>query len=140
MPLESDVLPAKKRSAKVLVAEDNGVNRLVIRTLLAKLAHFDLTVDIVEDGQQALDYVMQAGPADVVLMDVQMPVMDGLLATKKIRVWEASQGQAHLPIIALTANVYEQDRQNCLAAGMDDFLAKPLDIQKLEAMLLRYVA
>ncbi|WP_300112408.1 ATP-binding protein [Rhodoferax sp.] len=129
------MLPARKRSAKILVAEDNAVNRLVINAVLRNLAHFDLTLNMVENGQQALDFIIQGGAPDVALMDVQMPVMDGLTAVAQIRQWEAAQGKARLPIIALTANAYEEDRQNCFAVGMDDFLAKPLDIGKLEAAL-----
>ena len=123
------------RSAHILVAEDNAVNRLVVKAMLSDMVHFDLTIDMVVDGQQALDFITQGGTPDVVLMDVQMPVMDGLAATAQIREWEAAQDKPHLTIIALTANVYEENRQNCLAAGMDDFLAKPLDIAKLEAAL-----
>jgi len=75
---------------------------------------------------------------DLVLMDVQMPIMGGLDATEKIRLWESEHGTPRLPIIALTANAYEEDRHKCLVAGMDDFLAKPLDMEKLQAVLVRF--
>jgi CheY-like chemotaxis protein len=131
--------PGEKLVAQILVAEDNSSNRLVIKALLGNLAQFDLALHFVEDGQQALDYITQGQRPDVVLMDIQMPVMDGMQASQKIRAWEAAQARPRLPIIALTANAYEEDQQNCLAAGMDDFLTKPLDIRKLEARLLRWL-
>lgn len=133
------MLPAQKMSVRILVAEDDAVNRLVIKAVLGNMTRFDLTLELVADGQQALDFITRGGAPDVVLMDVQMPVVDGLTATAQIRHWEAVQGKAHLPIIALTANAYEEDRQNCLNAGMDDFLAKPLDIGRLEAKLVRWL-
>jgi CheY-like chemotaxis protein len=141
LPAKADgavaALNLAKKQAHILVAEDNAVNRLVIQAMLGNSDHFDVTLILVEDGQQALDFMTQGGTPDLVLMDVQMPVMDGLVATAQIRNWEAAQGKPRLPIIALTANAYEEDRNSCLAVGMDDFLAKPLDIQKLEAALMR---
>ena len=138
--LEAEGIPGKNQLIRVLVAEDNSINRLIVKSLLAKLVHFDTTLHIVEDGQQALDFITQGGRPDVVLMDVQMPVMDGLTATQKIRAWETSLNQTRVPIIALTADTHEAARQNCLAAGMDDFLIKPLIILKLEAMMRRLFA
>jgi CheY-like chemotaxis protein len=132
-------LPAQKRNAHILVAEDSVVNRVVIQALLDNMAPFDMTLEMTENGQQALDYITRGGTPDAVLMDMQMPVMDGLDATAKIRQWEALHNKPHLPIIALTANAYEEDRRACLNAGMDDFLAKPLDATLLEAILLRWL-
>lgn len=126
--------------ARILVAEDNNVNRMVITALLKSMARFAFDLTIMHDGQQALDWVTQGGAPDVVLMDLQMPVLDGLDTTVQIRQWEAVHKHAPVPIIALTANAYEEDRHRCMAAGMNDFLAKPLDISKLEAILLRYLA
>jgi len=126
--------PLAKRQARILVVEDNLVNRTVISAILGNLEGFDLTLEMAENGQLAVDFMLQGGEVDPVLMDAQMPVMDGLQATAVIRSWQAAQGKAATPIVALTANAYEEDRQNCFAAGMNEFLAKPLDIKKLEAV------
>ena len=107
--------------------------------MLGELDALGLTVTIVEDSQQALDFITQGGAPDLVLMDVQMPVTGGLATTEQIRLWEADQSQPHVAIVALTANAFEEDRQQCLAAGMDDFMVKPLDLQKLRAMLERWL-
>ena len=120
----------------VLVVEDNPTNRKVIEALLAKLG---LRVSIAQDGRQGLDAVIYGDDIDLVLMDIQMPVMDGLEATRQIRRWEQEGGRGHLPVIALTADAYEDDRQNARAAGMDDFLAKPVVMQTLEAMLRQWL-
>ena len=105
---------------RVLIAEDNPVNQLVIKKVLSKLS---ITPDLVNNGQEAVDLCHQKD-YDVVLMDVQMPVMDGLAATRQIR--SADQRQPH--IIALTANAMDGDRELCIAAGMDDYMSKPVDI------------
>jgi CheY-like chemotaxis protein len=78
------------------------------------------------------------GP-DLILMDLQMPVMDGYDATEKIRQWETTNQRSHLPIIALTANAFEEDRQHCLAVGMDDFLTKPIALEALKLALARWL-
>jgi PAS domain S-box-containing protein len=131
---------ASDLTGTVLIAEDNLVNRMVIMAMLGELGCSGLTVTVVEDGQQALDYITQGvALPDLVLMDVQMPVMGGLEATEKIRLWQADQGKPRVPIVALTANAFEEDRQQCLAAGMDDFMVKPLDLLKLRAMLVRWL-
>ena len=119
-------------SGHVLVAEDNPTNRAVIGTLLRKL---EIGFECVEDGHAAVIAVAQESRPDLVLMDVQMPIMDGLEATSRIRRWEADNGATHLPIVALTASAYDEDRQRCLDAGMDDFLTKPVHLDELEAML-----
>jgi signal transduction histidine kinase len=134
----SVAVSARDLTGTVLIAEDNLVNRMVIMAMLGELDASGLSVTVVEDGQQALDFITQGGMPDLVLMDVQMPVMDGLEATEKIRLWQADHGKPRLPIVALTANAYEDDRQKCLAVGMDDFLVKPLDMKKLHATLTRW--
>ena len=123
-------------SSHVLVVEDNQTNRLVASTMLGKLG---MTVSFAEDGQQAVNAVCQTGSIDLVLMDVQMPVMDGYIATEKIRAWERETGHRRIPIIALTANAYAEDHIRCLAAGMDDYLAKPVDFAQLEKILARHL-
>jgi PAS domain S-box-containing protein len=120
----------------VLVVEDNPVNCHVIKTLLGKLG---LQVSLALDGAQALLAVTQGGAFDLVLMDINMPVLDGYAATEGIRRWEGNGASARLPIIALTANAFEEDRQRCLAAGMDDFLTKPVSVVELRTALQRWL-
>jgi PAS domain S-box-containing protein len=124
-------------TGRVLVAEDDRTNRKVVEALLNKLG---LTAVFAEDGQQALDAVTQGDTSDLILMDIHMPVMDGHLATEKIRQWEAENGQPRRPIIALTADAFETDHQLCLAAGMDDFLTKPIAIGTLREVLGKWLS
>ena len=126
-------------SGHVLVVEDNRVNQRVIRALLDSLG---LTCVVEEDGQQGFDAVKRAGNAarpDLILMDLQMPVLDGYGATAKIRLWEAESSLPRLPIIALTADAFAEDQQHCIDAGMDDFLAKPVDRDALAITLRRWL-
>jgi len=124
-------------SGRVLVVEDNPVNCLVIEALLAGMG---LTLTTVRDGQQALD-ALQRGDVmpDLILMDIQMPVMDGYTATQRIRQWEADNHRTRIPIIALTADAFEEDHQHCLAVGMDDFLTKPISLATLQRALFKWV-
>ncbi|TAK46756.1 MAG: response regulator [Xanthobacteraceae bacterium] len=112
----------------VLVAEDNEINALLARALLAKLGH---RVVITGNGEAALESWLAAGaagtPYDLVLMDVQMPEMDGIEATRRIRALEAARHLPRMPVLALTASALGEDREACLAAGMDGFIVKPLD-------------
>jgi two-component system sensor histidine kinase/response regulator len=117
---------------RVLIAEDNPVNRLVIETMLRKRG---IGVDLAEDGEQALS--MLAPEHRAVFMDCQMPNVDGYEATRRIRA--AESGDAHVPIIAMTANALAGDRERCLQAGMDDYLSKPLRSADLDAVLARWV-
>ncbi|MEI6415081.1 MAG: PAS domain S-box protein, partial [Pseudomonadota bacterium] len=123
-------------SGRVLVVEDNRINCRVIEAMLKQ---FGVTAVLARDGQQALDALLGGDPADLILMDLHMPVMDGYTATGKIRQWEAENNQPRHPIIALTADAFEEDRQRCLAAGMDDFLTKPIVMDVLKAMLNRWL-
>jgi CheY-like chemotaxis protein len=134
--LERDVVRSTPlRPLRVLVAEDNRVNQLVIRRLLERLRH---TVILCADGRAAVAAVEAERP-DLVLMDVQMPEMDGFAATAAIRACEAMHpGGRRLPIVALTAFAMKGDRERCLAAGMDDYLTKPIRRDQLEAVLARY--
>jgi PAS domain S-box-containing protein len=126
----------------ILAVDDNPTNRLVLKAMLKKSG---VRCDFVEDGQQAVDAITGGMNPDLVLMDCQMPVMDGFEATLQIRRWEIEQAEhaenarPRLPIVALTAGAFEEDRQRCLEVGMDDFLAKPLDIEKLTATLVRWL-
>jgi two-component system sensor histidine kinase/response regulator len=125
-----------KKQLRVLVAEDNPVNRKLVVTLLQKRGH---EVRAVEDGRAAVNAVASASPDgfDVAVMDVQMPVLSGLEATRAIRASEQS-GAPRLPIVALTAHAMQGDRERCLAAGMDDYLPKPIDIDDLIATVERF--
>jgi CheY-like chemotaxis protein/HPt (histidine-containing phosphotransfer) domain-containing protein len=127
--------PAPLRSLRVLVAEDNRVNQKLISFLLEKLDH---TVVLCNDGRAAIAAVEAERP-DLVLMDVQMPEMDGFAATAAIREREAARpGSGRLPIVALTAFAMKGDRERCLAAGMDDYLTKPITRDQLAAVLARF--
>lgn len=118
---------------KILLAEDNIVNQQVAKAMLAK---FGLETVIANNGMEALD-LLRDHHYDIILMDCQMPVMDGFTATAHIR--EQYQARSHLPIIALTANATENDRIDCLNAGMDDFLSKPYTLEQLRNKLLRWL-
>ena len=120
---------------RVLVVEDNATNQTVIRAMLARLG---LACEIAGDGAAGLA-AAQAG-FDLILMDVQMPVMDGLAATQAIRAREAAAGRRPCPIVALTADAFTENRQRCLDAGMDDYLTKPVDFNELTACLQRWLA
>jgi signal transduction histidine kinase/CheY-like chemotaxis protein len=120
---------------RILVAEDNEVNQLVIETLLQSIGCH--SIDIVKDGAAAVEAVQRNPRYSVVLMDVQMPVMDGIAATRAIRALEGRVCET--PIVALTANVFEADRTSYLAAGMNGFLSKPVRVPELAAELERVV-
>jgi signal transduction histidine kinase/ActR/RegA family two-component response regulator len=120
----------------VLVVEDNATNRRVIEVLLKRQG---VRFESVENGEEAVARITAGAVPDLVLMDVQMPVMDGLEAARRIRRWEQQAGRPRLPIVALTAGAFEEDRKHCQAAGMDDFLTKPLDLEKLKAALERWL-
>jgi signal transduction histidine kinase/CheY-like chemotaxis protein len=133
-PLRSTALPAAmlpsdlpERRLSVLLAEDNLVNQRLAATLLARRGH---RVTIAANGREAVDAVGR-GQFDIVLMDVQMPVMGGFEATSAIRQREQECGLPRLPIIAMTAHAMKGDRERCLAAGMDEYVTKPLDSRQL---------
>jgi PAS domain S-box-containing protein len=127
---------ALRLHCRVLMAEDNGVNQFVARNMLKSLG---CEFDIVPNGQEALAAV-QRGGYDIVLMDCQMPVMDGYEATRQIRQWERLSGQMqHLPIVALTANALVGDADVCIEAGMDGHLAKPYTRNQLGALMARWL-
>ena len=122
--------------ARVLVVEDNPVNQKVIGIFLQQLG---VSTVLAPDGQQALDRVLAGDPFDLILMDMEMPVLDGYGATKRIRQWEQDQGQARRTIIALTAGAFEEDRLRCLAAGTDEVLTKPIEFEHLTATLCKWL-
>ena len=125
------------RGKRLLVAEDIEINREILMALLEDVG---LIIDCADNGEEALTMIeSEPSKYDIVFMDVQMPVMDGLEATRRIRALPAS-ADIRLPIIAMTANVFKSDIEECLAAGMDDHLGKPLDIDKVLAMLRKYLS
>ena len=119
----------------VLVVEDNAVNRIIADEMLQSLG---LRVVEAEDGAQALE-VLAHQAVDVVLMDCQMPVMDGYTATLQIREREAIAGLPRLPIVALTANAYAEDAARARAVGMDAHLAKPYTRDQLRDLLMQWI-
>jgi len=127
---------APVRGLSVLVAEDNEINALLMRSLLTRLGHHTV---ITTNGEAALESWLAAksagAPYDLVLMDIQMPQLDGIETTKRIRAHEAGQSARPTPILALTANTMVEDRYACFEAGMDGFLVKPLDREKLTEAL-----
>ncbi len=127
-------------SAAILLVEDNKVNQTLAIRLLEKRGH---RVTVAGDGQEAVDLIAGGSHFDLVLMDMQMPVLGGIEATRAIRQGELHAGQAggrtRLPIVAMTANTMEGDRAACLAAGMDDYLAKPINQNALDEALHRWL-
>ncbi len=130
--VEPPAAQTKRPHIRVLLAEDNAINQKVAVIQLEKLG---CEVEIAGDGQAALE-AYQACPTQyaLILMDCQMPVLDGFTATRAIRVWEEGSGR-HIPVVAMTANAVAGDREACLAAGMDDYLSKPVSRKALERIL-----
>jgi len=121
------------QARRILVVEDNPTNRKVVQTFLVRKG-YDVACAV--NGREAVDQVAADRP-DLVLMDCQMPVMSGFEATELIRAREGSGPR--LPIVALTAGAFEDDRDRCLRAGMDDFITKPVDFTVLPAVLARWL-
>lgn len=119
---------------RVLVAEDNSINQKVIRHLLSRLG---CAIEVAGNGMEAVEKVRQDNGWDLILMDCQMPVMDGFEATRAIRTMQG--GARHIPIVAVTANALVGEREKCIAAGMDDYLAKPIDRDALAALINRWL-
>ena len=126
---------ARAARARILVAEDNIVNQKIAVVLLEKLGY---RADVVANGLEAVDAVARIRYA-LVLMDCQMPEMDGWEATAMIRKEEGARGSHRLPIIAITANAMPGDREKCQKAGMDDYLAKPVTLDKIRVLLARWI-
>lgn len=124
---------------QVLVAEDNQINRTVVEAFLNRQG---ITVQSVENGALAVELLTRDDAPfapQLVLMDCQMPQMDGFEATRRIRAFETKQNRQRLPVIALTASAFEEDRHRCEEAGMDEYLTKPIDAQRLESVLKKWI-
>jgi len=122
-------------NGRVLIVEDNVINQIVAQTILKELG---LQSDIADNGVEALQ-ALESLPYDLVLMDCLMPVMDGFEASRRIRDSDSKVLNRSIPIIAMTASTMEEDREKCLAAGMNDFLSKPVEVDKLQQTLLRWL-
>ena len=122
----------RRQGVQVLLVEDNKTSQLVMQQVLLG---FDAEVTIVENGQEALNAVQQQ-PFDIVLMDVQMPVMDGYEATKQIRLLFSA---AELPVIAMTASTLKEDREKALEVGMNDYLSKPIEVDAIHQVLGKWI-
>jgi PAS domain S-box-containing protein len=136
LALAPPVAPAARSGClHILLAEDNPVNQRLAVRLLEKMGH---RVSLADNGVDALELALH-GAIDLVLMDVQMPGLDGLAATRILRQWEAAaQGGGHVPVVAMTARAMQGDRERCLEAGMDDYLSKPLDSARLREVVAHF--
>src|SRR5690606_21012093 len=120
-PTDQKVLSKKgSRPVKVLIAEDNEINLFLAKTLVMKIAPLAEVIET-RNGREAIDYYIKENP-DIILMDVQMPIMNGLEATREIR----KLAKIHIPILALTAGNMVGEKERCIEAGMDDFMSKPI--------------
>jgi CheY-like chemotaxis protein len=135
LPATSDGLAPRFDGARVLLAEDNPVNQEIARTYLEDLG---CAVDVVENGKAAVEACLRNRYA-AVLMDCQMPELDGLEASAQIRALEIAAGLMRTPIVALTASAFQEDRDRCFASGMDDHLSKPYSAEQLAATLRNWV-
>ena len=135
-PTSPQVATLAPLSGRILVAEDNPVNKLVVKTMLTRLG---LDVVCVNDGQAAVNSACSDITFDLLLMDCQMPQLNGQDATRQIRQWEQTNLRPPVPIIAVTAGAFEDDRNHCLNAGMNDFLSKPIDSAELQQILEKWL-
>ena len=123
-------------AVRVTAAPDRGkANRAVIEAILKKQG---LHHESAQHGEEAVERIAAGLRPDLILMDCQMPVLDGYTAATLIREWERTSGTPRVPIIALTASAFEEDRQKCLASGMDDFLTKPVNVETLKAAIAKW--
>ena len=134
-PLQTPEERQRRKRFRLMLVEDNEVNQLVTRGMLSKLG---FQVKTVSNGETALALLEQE-PFDLVLMDCMMPEMDGFEVTRRLREIEQDKASLRTPVVAVTANTAEGVQARCLAAGMDDFLAKPVHLDALETVLRRWL-
>ncbi|WP_339926227.1 PAS domain-containing protein [uncultured Cyclobacterium sp.] len=137
--LETEVITNaidSKEKIKIIIAEDNPLNMVLSKTLLLQLMP-NCEIYEAKDGMMAVERFKKIGP-DIIFMDIQMPELDGIEATKEIRAIESNSGN-HVPVIALTAGALKEEKEKCLAAGMDEFLTKPLEVHKIELVLNKFI-
>lgn len=134
--METNIINSDNRQYNILLVEDNKLNQMIATSFLDK---FGYKITIAADGEQALRALEQQ-QFDLVFMDVQMPVMNGLEATRKIREEGSKVLDRRIPIIAMTANEKSEDREKCLEAGMDDYLSKPLQIKHLQEVISKIMS
>ncbi len=127
--------PARRRGARILVAEDQPANWMLVQRMLGRRGHHATNA---VDGRQVLAR-LDREPFDLIFMDCQMPLLDGYDTAREIRGREAARGGRRMPIVAMTANAMLGDRERCLAAGMDDYIAKPISLDVLDRMLNRWL-
>jgi CheY-like chemotaxis protein len=127
IPISKEQKKIELKNANVLLVEDNLINQKIVLLSLKPIVN---NIDVANNGKEALD-LFGNKKYDIILMDIQMPIMDGLTATKKIRELEASTTNTHVPIIAITANALAGDREICLSAGMNDYISKPFQFEAL---------
>jgi len=132
---EEDLIDGIFFGKTILVAEDVDINREIIAALLEPT---DVRIDFALDGQEAVDMFAVSDAYALILMDIHMPNVDGFEATRRIRA-SGLPGAGSIPIVAMTANVFREDVEKCLAAGMNDHLGKPLEMDKVVATLSRYL-
>lgn len=126
------IVPQVGQKYQLLLVEDNAVNQKIALRLLSKMG---FEVDVADNGQEAFDMITARFDYDLLLMDCQMPIMDGFTATRVIRHYELEHKRRRIPIIAMTANAMQGDRERCLEVGMDDYVSKPIDAHKLQLVL-----
>jgi two-component system, sensor histidine kinase and response regulator len=135
-PVTRHTLRENQKRLRILLAEDQPINQRVAVTMLTQCGH---NVELARDGREAVSHFDQHR-YDLIFMDVQMPELDGFEATTEIRRREEAAGRERTPIIAMTAHAMAGDRERCLAGGMDDYLAKPIDFERLLSLLERWIA
>ncbi len=134
---EPDTTVQAKYKAKALVAEDNLINQKLIVNILKG---FGLTIDVADNGQEAVNMLKNKNDYDLIFMDIQMPIMDGIEATKIIKRYEAENNLTPVPIIALTANALKGDRERLLKEGLDEYISKPIEMSELLYILHKFLS
>jgi CheY-like chemotaxis protein len=129
--------PSGSASRTVLIAEDDAANRQIIETLLKRLGIAYISV---HNGQQAFDVFAEGSKLSLILMDLDMPVLDGPTSTELIRDMDTAMGRPRTPIIGVSAHAFAEDRERCTASGMDDFIAKPFNVDEFTALVDKWLA